>query len=180
MSIMTGRGDEGSTMLMYGRRVPKNHPRVEAYGTIDELSAALGVARAVTSRNDLKDTLLGLQKELWMVATELAVGEVDQDRFELSCSEGAYQRVDEKILSDLEERAVDLEDRLPPLKEFVMPGQNPTSAHLHLARTICRRAERRICDLKAQNGGIRLFLLKYVNRLSDYLFLLAREEETWS
>jgi cob(I)alamin adenosyltransferase len=179
MSIMTGRGDEGSTQLLYGRRVPKNHPRVEAYGTVDELSAALGLVRGSTSRDDLKDRIRRIQEDLLRVATELAVSEVDQDRYELDCNNGKFKPLTESALSDLEENAVDLEDRLPPMKEFVLPGHTLTSAHLHFARTLCRRAERRILDLKGQGGGIRLFLLKYMNRLSDYLWLLAREEETW-
>ena len=165
MSIVTRTGDDGTTGLMYGRRVPKSHPRIAACGAIDELNAALGLARAEIGR----DTLLPIQKDLVGLMGELATLDEDMPRY----IKDGYPIISVESVARLDQLAIRLEADLPPFKDWVMPGANRASAALDFARTVCRRAERHICDLEIRNGQI----LIYLNRLSDVLWLMARSLE---
>jgi len=165
MSIVTRTGDDGTTGLMYGRRVPKSHPRVAACGDIDELNAALGLARAETGG----DTLLPIQKELVGLMGELATLDEDMPRY----IKDGFPVISAECVLRLDQLAAKLESGLPPFKDWVMPGANRASAALDFARTVCRRAERDISELQPRNAQI----LIYLNRLSDVLWLMARSLE---
>src|SRR5690606_22646905 len=139
-------GDDGSTALAHNRRVRKTHPRVEAYGTVDELSAAMGVARACAQAEALKDFLRSVQADLLQLGGALAVDDADVGKGRKS-----VEIVGEDV-ARLDEKVAELESHLPPLRSFVLPGESLLSAHLHLARTICRRTERRVVEL-AETGA---------------------------
>src|SRR2546429_903194 len=144
MSIVTKTGDQGETSLMYGRRVPKNNPRVEAYGAVDELTAALGLARASCDDKFVTEQIFAVQKDLINVMGELSTLPEDRQRY----VKDGFQIVDAKMVDRIGAVIVDLEkdESLYP-KDWVIPGSNPVSAVLDLARTICRRAERQVCAL---------------------------------
>jgi cob(I)alamin adenosyltransferase len=167
MSIVTKTGDQGETSLMYGRRLPKNNPRSEAYGAVDELSAALGLARARCDDKFVVDQIFAVQKDLINVMGELSTLPEDRDRY----AKDGFQIVDAKMVDRVGTVIVDLEqDKSLYPKDWVIPGANPVSAALDLARTICRRAERRVFALQDPNPEI----LRYLNRLSDFCWILAR------
>lgn len=168
MSIVTKTGDDGTTGLMYGRRVSKSEPRVAACGAIDELNAALGLARAEV-QPAVRETLLSIQKELIGLMGELATLEEDMPRYR----KDGYAIISTDNVARLDQLARGLEGELPPFKDWVMPGANRASATLDFARTICRRAEREVCALAPQNPQI----VVYLNRLSDVLWLMARTLE---
>src|SRR5687767_7025434 len=136
MSIVTKTGDDGTTGLMYGRRVPKTDPRIEACGGVDELNAALGLARAATSQSALKEVLLPIQKELVGLMGELATLDEDMPRY----IKDGYAVISPESVARLDQLAQKLESEIPPIKDWVMPGANPASAALDFARVICRRA----------------------------------------
>ncbi len=166
--IYTRTGDEGETSLFGGRRVPKHDPRVGAYGAIDELNAVLGVARAARPDPGIDAVLEQVQHHLFDIGAELATAP--------DAAPGAAAHAPRVLPSWVEslERDIDrFEDGLPPLREFILPGGTPVAAHLHLARTVARRAEREVVALAARES-LNPELLKYVNRLSDLLFVLAR------
>lgn len=168
MKIYTRTGDTGSTGLFGGGRVPKDHPRVAAYGDVDELNAVLGVARA-TPPGEFMDALLeGIQRDLFAIGGHLATPDPDKVRAALERATLGEDRVGEF------ERAIDAADaELPPLRAFVLPAGTPKAAALHHARTVCRRAERRVVHLAHAEDVPPLFIT-YLNRLSDLLFALAR------
>jgi cob(I)alamin adenosyltransferase len=176
MSIATKTGDDGTTGLMYGRRVPKNHPRVEACGTLDELNAALGLARSGTTDAFAGGHLLWIQKSLVEVMGEVGVLPEDRPRY----LQDGYAQVTPALTARLDGLVKEIESQNITFKGWATPGATPNSAALDLARTVCRRAERRVYDLQAAgelaNGEILIFL----NRLSDTLWLLARRAETQS
>lgn len=169
MSIVTKTGDKGTTALMYGRRVPKNHPRVEAYGAVDELNAALGLARATAEQELVRENLLRIQNELVVLMGELATAPEDLSRY---LKDGFSQLSSDKTAM-LEELVAQIEPQIS-LKDWAMPGNTLHGAALDSARVICRRAERRVCSLQEAgelgNGEI----VVYLNRLADLLWLLAR------
>jgi cob(I)alamin adenosyltransferase len=170
MSIVTKTGDAGETSLMYGRRVAKNDPRVEAYGAVDELTAALGLARAGTLDKFLANEILAVQKDLIVVMGELATAAEDLDRYVkdgFHVTTGAMADRVTAVITDLEK-----DESLYP-KDWVIPGGNPASAALDIARTTCRRAERRVAALDNTNPEI----VRYLNRLSDLCWILARHTE---
>lgn len=173
MSIVTKTGDDGTTALMYGRRVPKNHPRVEAYGAVDELNSALGLARATTILELERENLLRIQNELVVLMGELATAPEDMPRY---LKDGFVQVAAEKT-AKLEELINQIEPKIS-LKDWAMPGATLHGAALDSARAVCRRAERRVCALQEAgelgNGEI----IIYLNRLADLLWLLARFVET--
>ncbi len=170
MSIVTKTGDQGETSLMYGRRVPKNDPRVEAYGAVDEMTAALGLARANCDDKFVADQILAVQKDLINVMGELSTLPQDRQRY----ANDGFQVVDSKMVDRVHAGIVDLEkDKSLFPKDWVIPGANPISAALDLTRTICRRAERHVAVLKDPNPEI----LRYLNRLSDLFWILARLTE---
>jgi cob(I)alamin adenosyltransferase len=170
MSMVTKTGDQGETSLMYGRRVPKDDPRVDAYGCVDELTAALGLSRALSQNQFVCDQIVAVQKDLIVVMGELATLPEDRERY----TQDGFQLASQKMVNRLTSVIVDLEkDKSLYPKDWVIPGGNPLSAALDLARATCRRAERRVTvllDAKEFNPEI----LRYLNRLSDLCWVLAR------
>lgn len=166
MKIYTRTGDAGSTGLFGGPRVSKDDHRIEAYGTVDELNAALGMARAAQPGPGIEEALQTIQSELFSLGAELAAPDPDQHQLRLI---GAAQ------IEQLERWIDQHEAELEPLKHFILPSGSPAAAALHLARGICRRAERRVVTLvRHQETKISEELLIYLNRLGDLLFVLAR------
>jgi len=164
--IYTKSGDDGTTGLLSNRRVPKDDLRIEAYGTVDELNAALGVARASGFDAEADALVARVQDDLFAVGSALA----DPDP-----AGPFHNTVDGRHIEHLEHAIDALEAGLDPLRQFILPGGCPPAAHLHLARTICRRAERLAVHLARQPAEhVPDLLLAYLNRLSDFLFVLAR------
>ena len=182
--VATTRGDDGSTGLLYGgERIGKDDPRTEAYGTVDEAIAALGLARAnlgVKGRigtlpagmGGLAPLILRYQRELFVVGAELATNPEAWDRLE-----DGRTRVSEQMVRDVERDLVEFERHIEMPKEFVVPGETPTSAALELARTILRRAERRAVALRREGLVPGEHLVPYLNRLADLVWVLARAAE---
>jgi cob(I)alamin adenosyltransferase len=170
MSIVTKTGDQGETSLMYGRRVPKTDPRVEACGGIDELTAALGLARASCKDEFVAGEILAAQKDLIVVMGELATAHEDIERY----VKDGFKLTTAVMVDRLTGVIADLEkDKSLYPKDWVIPGANLVSAALDLARAICRRAERALPAVKNSNSEI----LRYLNRLSDLCWILARVVE---
>lgn len=167
MKIYTRTGDSGQTGLLGVGRVRKNAARVEAYGGVDELNASLGFACAAVTDHELLDLLASVQRDLFAVGAQLADVRKDKGK-DVGKETLPVQRV-----TDLERASDRFEEELPPLKRFILPGGCEAGARLHLARTVCRRAERRIVALAAEEE-VPALILAYVNRLSDLLFVLAR------
>ncbi len=170
MKVYTRTGDDGTTALFGGGRVAKSHPRISAYGTVDEANAALGMARAAlptdrSAADDRVDALLArLQNELFVLGGDLASpGDVTYP----------VPRIEAEHVTALEAEIDALTADLPPLKNFVLPGGTPTAAALHLGRTVARRAERLVVETAALEE-VSLEAIHYLNRLSDLLFTLAR------
>ncbi|HET8625637.1 MAG TPA: cob(I)yrinic acid a,c-diamide adenosyltransferase [Gemmatimonadales bacterium] len=168
MKIYTRSGDEGDTGLFGGGRVPKDHPRVAAYGDVDELNSAIGLARAAPPAEFADQLLESVQRDLFAIGGHLATR--DPERVTRALEKAALS---EARVAELE-RAIDEADtELSPLKSFVLPAGTPKAAALHLARTVCRRAERSTVRLGREAEVHPLFVV-YLNRLSDLLFTLAR------
>lgn len=164
MKIYTKTGDEGETGLYAGPRVFKDDPRIEAYGTVDELSACLGVARTLNIPNAIDELLVQIQHQLFCLGAELASPDNDKQ------GTPTTQTKDIEIL----EASIDrFEAGLSPLTTFILPGGAPAAAALHQARVVCRRAERRVVSL-ARGDVISQLIVPYLNRLSDLLFVLSR------
>ena len=175
MSIATKTGDAGQTALMYGKRVPKTHRRVEAYGTVDELNSALGLVRATAADRLVREVALSVQKELVILMGELAVADEDRDRY----LKDSYDVVSAAMVDRLTEVVNDLEENHHiSFKHWATPGNNLSSAALDVARTTCRRAERRVTALAATEDYVNPETIRYLNRLSDVLWLFARFVET--
>ena len=182
--VATTRGDDGTTGLLFGGdRIAKDDPRAEAYGTVDEAVAALGLARANLGAKrrtgtlslpmgGLGDLILRFQRELFVVGAQLATNPDAWDRLE-----DGRTRVSEAMVRDLEAILVELESHIEMPREFVVPGETPTSAALELARTILRRAERRAVALDRDGLVPGKHLIPYLNRLADLLWVLARAAE---
>jgi cob(I)alamin adenosyltransferase len=170
MSIATKRGDDGSTGLMYNRRVSKCHPRVEAYGAVDELNAALGLARASAPHPYVRDQLLEIQRHLVALMGELATAPEDLPRY---AKEG-HPPVSPEMTAKLDAVVREIEARRITFQGWATPGENPSSAALDVARAVCRRAERRVCALRESNQLQNNEIIVFLNRLSDALWLLAR------
>jgi cob(I)alamin adenosyltransferase len=174
MSIVTKTGDKGETALMYGRRVSKSNPRVDAYGCVDELSAALGVARAFSENAFISEQILSVQKDLIVVMGELATAREDIDRY----VKDQFKLTDAEMIDRIGGVIVDLEkDKSLYPKDWVIPGGTVVSAALDLARTTCRRAERRVTVFIANEKDFNPEILRYLNRLSDLCWVLARYAE---
>ena len=174
MSIATKTGDDGTTGLMYGQRVPKNHPRVEACGTLDELNSALGLARATATEKFVGDNLFWIQKNLVDVMGEVGVLAEDLPRY---VKEG-YTLVTAELTVKLDALVREIEAQNISFNGWATPGATHNSAALDLARSICRRAERRVFDLQAAGELKNAEILIFLNRLSDLLWLFARWAET--
>jgi cob(I)alamin adenosyltransferase len=166
--IYTKTGDEGMTGLGGGRRVPKDSPRVRAYGTVDELNSAIGVALALGLTERLTTELGRIQNELFDLGSDLCWPEDDERRSRIPT-------VQPRHVEQLEAAIDALNDEVGPLTNFLLPGGSPGAAQLHLARTICRRAERETITLQ-RDEPIGALVLPYLNRLSDALFVMARYE----
>jgi cob(I)alamin adenosyltransferase len=166
--VYTRTGDAGTTGLGGGQRVPKDSARIEAYGTVDELNSALGVALAWGLDERLAAPLRRIQNELFHLGSDLCVREEDKARIPVPV-------VEQRHVTALEELVDQLTDRLGPLANFILPGGSPGAAQLHVARTVCRRAERLLVAL-ARQEAVGAFALPYLNRLSDALFVMARYE----
>ena len=175
MSIATKTGDDGTTGLMFNRRVPKTDPRVAAYGTCDELNAALGMARAWSEDAQVSERILEVQKELVILMGELACAEEDRGRYR----DKGFQFVEEPMVDGLTSWIDDLEkNHKISFKHWATPGTMKASATLDMARVSCRRAERRVWELKAEGFAVTDVLARYLNRLSDLCWLWARYVET--
>ena len=168
MKIYTRTGDEGETSLFGGGRVRKDHPRTTAYGDVDELNSAIGVARATLPADLFDDLLQAVQRDLFSVGGRLATPEPEKLAKAIAKAVLPPERA-----ATLERAMDDAETELPPLRAFVLPGGTPKAAALHLARTVCRRAERSVVRLAAEDE-VPPEILVYLNRLSDLLFTLAR------
>ena len=174
MSIATRTGDDGTTALMYKRRVPKTHPRVEANGAIDELNAALGVARATATDDWLRGEIFITQKQLVDLMGELATAPDDLGRY----SRDGFVIVSPAMTARLDELVKNLEAQKISFKGWATPGATPLAAQLDLARTASRRAERRVCAIRETGEPVNEEIIIFLNRLSDVLWLLARWVET--
>lgn len=168
MRIYTKSGDAGETSLFGGDRVPKDHARVAAYGDVDELNAALGWALSVEPADLERPLMEAIQRDLFAIGAELATPEPETLQRTRPGMTIGPDRVEAL------ERAIDaLAEALPPLRSFILPGGTPKAAALHLGRTVCRRAERRVVAL-SHAAAVSPAILRYLNRLSDLLFMLAR------
>ena len=177
MKIYTKTGDQGETSLFGGKRLPKNHIRIEAYGTVDELNSWIGLVRDHTTAETTRILLKEIQDRLFTIGSNLA-SDPDKEMIVPDIKEGDIERL---------EQAMDaMNEDLPLLKNFILPGGHTTVSHCHVARCVCRRAERAVVALQ-QNEPVEAIVIRYLNRLSDYLFVLARktaqelgaEEVTW-
>ena len=179
MKIYTTTGDNGETSLYGGRRVPKDSLRIESYGTVDELNSALGVARAWKPAPDIDGILVRIQNKLFVLGADLATPEDKKG--------ASVERIRNEDVKDLERTIDTFDSQLKPLASFILPGGSHLAAQLHLARTICRRAERLVVRLSREEK-IESTCIVFLNRISDLLFVLARyankldgqEEMPWS
>lgn len=164
--IYTKAGDHGETSLIGGTRVPKFHPRIEAYGTLDELTSYIGLVRDLIDQPQLSKELLSIESCLFVAESQLAT---ESD----SVINRSLPQITESDLTALEQAIDRMTDQIKPFTSFILPGGHPVSSHCHIARCICRRAERIIIQLSTATE-VPSLVLAYVNRLSDYLFILAR------
>ncbi|MEZ4896908.1 MAG: cob(I)yrinic acid a,c-diamide adenosyltransferase [Saprospiraceae bacterium] len=164
IKIYTKTGDDGTTGLFGGGRLPKDHLRIEAYGTVDELNAQLGWAMDLLGSEKFMNHLETVQYELFVIGSMLATK---------PGKEIGIKVIDESSVEQLERWMDELDEQLPPLKNFILPGGHPAISACHLARCICRRAERRVVSLSHADQVDHL-IIRYLNRLSDYLFILSR------
>lgn len=167
--VTTKTGDEGYTSLLGSGRVPKYHRRPEAFGTLDEATSALGLARAHAQDPILKDRIYALQKDIYLLMAELATPPENYEKVDFKIREDDVRRLE--VLSD------ELKEQVEIGKEFIVPGGTVTGAALDLARTIVRRAERQVARLYHEGDVTNPQVLRYLNRLSDLLFILARQVE---
>jgi cob(I)alamin adenosyltransferase len=159
---------------MYHRRLPKNHPRVEAYGTVDELNTAIGLVRAHCADSPLNEFLIAVQKQVVDLMGELATSNEDLERYE----NDGFKRITPGCVEPLDEKVAEIESQDITFKGWATPGSCPCSAFLDNARTACRRAERRVCSLMESGAVENTAIAIYLNRLSDLLWLFARWVET--
>ena len=173
MKIYTKTGDEGTTALFGGSRVPKHSMRIESYGTVDELNSFVGLIRSQAIDSHSKEILIQIQKKLFTIGSTLAT---DPKKAILKSGKERLkiEKVNEESIKLLEDEMDTMNDFLPDLTHFILPGGNDAVSYCHIARTVCRRAERRATMLH-EVEPIDLMVIKYLNRLSDYLFVLARK-----
>lgn len=174
MSIATRTGDQGTTGLMYNRRVSKCHPRVEAYGCVDELNTAIGMARATAADAFIGENLLLIQKDLVILMGELATLPEDLPKY----LKGGFQQLTPDLTAKLDNWVREIEAQSISFKGWATPGATVHAAALDVARTTCRRAERRVCALHEGGGLANGEIVIYLNRLADLLWLFARWVET--
>jgi len=165
--IYTKTGDKGNTALIGGTRVPKSHLRIEAYGTVDELNSYVGLCKDLLTDEYNRNLLQEIQDRLFTVGSSLACDPVKEPKM----------RIPDLIETDitlLENEMDRMNEQMVPMKFFILPGGHPTLSHLHIARCVCRRAERCCVRLQQENDEVAPIVIKYLNRLSDYLFVLTR------
>jgi cob(I)alamin adenosyltransferase len=167
MRIYTKTGDDGTSGLIGGTRVEKYDLRLETYGTVDELNSWIGLIRSQSVDIQTKELLISVQNNLFVIGSQLAT---DLSRTEISARSN-FNPADITVLENEMDRIL---DQLPPMEHFVLPGGSSAISYCHLARTVCRRAERRVCQL-AKEVNVPSDLIRYLNRLSDYLFVLSRK-----
>ncbi len=172
-SIATRTGDDGTTSLLYGQRVPKDHPQIAAVGALDELNAALGFAKATRPAGASPAEIDRLQQELVAFMGEVACAEVNAARYD----ESKFAKIDSAALDRLDAAVAAIEARSPKFDGWATPGANLHAAALDLARTAARRAERQLIALPREGRSVRPVLVQYLNRLSDLLWLMGREAE---
>jgi cob(I)alamin adenosyltransferase len=164
--IYTKTGDQGNTSLIGGSRVPKSHLRIEAYGTVDEVNSYIGLCRDLIASEEERRLLREIQDRLFTMGSSLAVDPQKESKMEIP----DLQETDITVL----EKEIDrMDESLPVMKNFILPGGHPVVSHLHIARCVCRRAER-CCVRLHMESPVDEIIIKYLNRLSDYLFVLAR------
>lgn len=166
MKIYTKTGDKGQTSLIGGTRVPKHHIRIEAYGTVDELNSWMGLLRDMIENAATKALVIEIQDRLFTIGSILAS---DPEKSKMKLPE---LHADDILRLEKEIDAID--SSVPPMKSFILPGGHPTVSHCHIARCICRRAERHIIHL-SEEAAVSELVIQYLNRLSDYLFMLSRQ-----
>ena len=166
MKIYTKTGDKGETSLLGGARVPKYHLRIEAYGTVDELNSHLGLIRDQEMGKSTKEFLIQIQDDLFVIGSHLAK-EPGKDKVKIPT-------ISDKMIEGLELKIDEMNESLPDMKFFVLPGGHPTVSYCHIARCVCRRAERISVQL-SNESEVDPIITKYLNRLSDYLFVLSRK-----
>ncbi|MFL5748880.1 MAG: cob(I)yrinic acid a,c-diamide adenosyltransferase [Niastella sp.] len=164
--IYTKTGDKGSTSLIGGTKVPKSHLRIEAYGTVDELSSFIGLCRDLLTDEVARKQLAEVQDRLFTMNASLACDPVKEPKMRIP-------DLKEEDITLLEKEMDRMNEGIPPMKSFILPGGHPVLSQLHIARCVCRRAER-CCVRLTQESEVEPVILKYLNRLSDYLFVLAR------
>ncbi len=167
MKIYTKTGDKGKTSLFTGTRVPKHHIRIESYGTVDELNSAIGLVRDQEIDAHSKKSLISIQDKLFTVGAILATEPKKDNRLKIP-------RIEEEDILFLEREIDKMNEELPPMTHFILPGGHTTVSYCHVARTTCRRAERMISYLH-EKEPVQERVIAYINRLSDYLFVLARK-----
>jgi cob(I)alamin adenosyltransferase len=165
--IYTKTGDKGITSLIGGTKVPKSHLRIEAYGTVDELNSYIGLCKDLLSDEKNRETLLEIQDRLFTIGSSLACDPIKEPKMRIP-------DLKETDVTLLESEMDSMNESVAPMKFFILPGGNPILSHLHVARCICRRAERCCVRLEAESPEAESIIIKYLNRLSDYLFVLSR------
>ncbi len=167
MKIYTKTGDKGTTSLIGGTKVPKSHLRIEAYGTVDELNSYIGLCKDLLTDAQGQKILLEVQDRLFTIGSSLACDPIKEPKM----------RIPDLIETDVEllEKEMDrMNETVPPMKNFILPGGHTTLSYLHIARCVCRRAERCSVRLELESPEVEEIIIKYLNRLSDYLFVLSR------
>jgi len=173
-SIATRTGDDGTTALLFGQRVPKDHPQIEAVGSLDELNAALGMAKAAGATGERRTELERIQKDLVAVMGEIVCAEQDTGRH----AQSKLPKIGEAELARVDAAVAAIEARDICMDGWATPGATPLAAAIDVARTAARRAERRVIALPRQGKTVRPLILQYLNRVSDLLWLMARDAET--
>lgn len=167
MKIYTKVGDNGTTSLIGGTKVSKSHLRIEAYGTVDELNSYTGLCKDLLTDQPSKKIMQEIQDRLFTMGSSLACDPLKEPKMKIP-------DLKEEDVVLLEKEMDKMNDLLPPMKNFILPGGHPTLSHLHIARCVCRRAERCCVRLEQENQEVAEIIVKYLNRLSDYLFVLSR------
>jgi cob(I)alamin adenosyltransferase len=167
MKIYTKTGDKGTTSLIGGTKVLKSHARIEAYGTVDELNSYLGLCRDLVNDTSIKLLLQEIQDRLFTIGSALACDPEKETKLKIP-------DIKEADIQLLEDEMDKMDESLPPLQQFILPGGHPTVSNIHIARCICRRTERLVVHLLTEDGEDEILIIKYINRLSDYLFTLGR------
>ena len=173
MKIYTKTGDKGTTGLFGGTRVPKHHLRIESYGTVDELNSYIGLVKDQAIDNDTKTTLIKIQNDLFTLGSMMATPS-EKETLKNGEQRLNIPEVDTKSVTYLEKEIDKMNEKLPKMTHFILPGGHTTVSYCHIARCVCRRAERLSVSLHKQEG-INPIILTYLNRLSDFLFMLARK-----